>query len=49
MGAGVGCSSGGWMVAKVVGFIIGSLVFSAIFWWTHNKMVNCCNTKKKKK
>ncbi len=40
MGYGMmGTSPVGMIVAKLVGLVIASLVFSAIFWWTYLRMV----------
>ena len=33
-----GSLSVAWVVWKVVAFIVASFIFSAIFWWTHNKI-----------
>lgn len=42
MGMGYGMMGGspaGMIAAKLIGLVVASLVFSAIFWWTYQRMV----------
>jgi len=39
----------GWWLAKAVGFLVGTFVFSYVFWWTKGLVEKGCSPKKKKK